>query len=234
MDVGETRRDDHADAVAGDGPGGVFTAGARTEVLPRHKDFPAVPGIVEDESGIGGSVAVVTPVAEQVLAEKPLVAGRRLQEAGGYDLVRVHILEGKGHAGRFDDIEFLFHNKVLGSVTTPVTAAAAAVSGLARRVRDSGPWRPSKLRLLVDTQYFPGGILSSFMARQAEHPGCRISKPASSRTRSSHSSAICRRTSQEPGTSQAVIPGALCRPAAMDAKARKSSIRPFVQAPRNT
>ena len=60
---------------------------------------------------------------------------------------------------------------VRGSVITPVTAAAAAVSGLASRVREPGPWRPSKLRFEVDTAYLPAGTLSSFIARQAEQPG---------------------------------------------------------------
>lgn len=59
----------------------------------------------------------------------------------------------------------------LGSVITPVIAAAAAVSGLASNVRAPGPWRPSKFRFDVETEYLPSGILSSFMARQAEHPG---------------------------------------------------------------
>ena len=54
---------------------------------------------------------------------------------------------------------------------TPVTAAAAAVNGLANNVREPGPGRPSKLRFEVDTAYFPAGILSSFIARQAEQPG---------------------------------------------------------------
>ena len=71
---------------------------------------------------------------------------------------------------------------VLGSVITPVTAAAAATSGLASSVQEPGPWRPSKLRLLVDTAYFPAGTLSSFIARQAEHPGWRMAKPASSKS----------------------------------------------------
>ena len=37
----------------------------------------------------------------------------------------------------------------------PATAAAAAVSGLASSVRAPVPWRPSKLRLLVLTAYWP-------------------------------------------------------------------------------
>ena len=45
---------------------------------------------------------------------------------------------------------------VRGSVTTPLMAVAAAVSGEARKVRPPLPWRPSKLRLLVLTAYWPG------------------------------------------------------------------------------
>ena len=55
----------------------------------------------------------------------------------------------------------------------PVTATAAAVSGLANMVLAPGPCRPSKFLFDVETANFPSGILSSFMARQAEQPGCR-------------------------------------------------------------
>ena len=50
-------------------------------------------------------------------------------------------------------------------------AAAAATRGPAKIVREPGPCLPSKFRLDVDTAYFPEGTLSSFIARQAEHPG---------------------------------------------------------------
>ena len=43
-----------------------------------------------------------------------------------------------------------------GSATTPAIALAAAVNGEARKVRPPLPWRPSKLRLLVLTAYWPG------------------------------------------------------------------------------
>jgi hypothetical protein len=42
------------------------------------------------------------------------------------------------------------------SVTRPVTAEAAAVSGDANSVRPPLPCRPSKLRFDVDTLYSPG------------------------------------------------------------------------------
>ena len=83
-------------------------------------------------------------------------------------------------------------------------AAATAVSGLAKIVREPGPCRPSKFRLDVETQYSPAGILSSFIAKHAEHPGCRISNPASSKIVPKPSSCICFATCCEPGTISAL------------------------------
>ena len=64
-------------------------------------------------------------------------------------------------------------------------AAAAAVSGLASNVLAPAPCLPSKFRLVVDIQYSPAGILSSFIPRHALQPGWRISNPASSNILSS-------------------------------------------------
>ena len=69
------------------------------------------------------------------------------------------------------------------SVTTPVMALAAAVNGLAKKVRELGPCLPSKFLLEVDTQYLPAGILSSFIPRHALQPGSRSGKPAASNPR---------------------------------------------------
>ena len=68
------------------------------------------------------------------------------------------------------------------SVIFPATAVAAAISGLAKIVRAPCPCRPSKFRFEVETQYSPSGILSSFIAKQAEQPGCLKAKPASVKT----------------------------------------------------
>jgi hypothetical protein len=51
----------------------------------------------------------------------------------------------------------------------------------ASRVRAPAPCLPSKFRLLVEMQYSPAGILSSFIPRQALQPAWRNSKPASSK-----------------------------------------------------
>ena len=130
----------------------------------------------EDQDGFlneDEQILVFTIIAKriQVIAEELLLAGCSLEESGWNNLVGVNILQWKWHTSRCYDVEFLFHNSSLGSVITPVIAAAAAVSGDARMVRAPGPWRPSKLRFEVLTLSLPAGILSSFIARHAEHPG---------------------------------------------------------------
>src|SRR3546814_783561 len=118
------------------------------------------------------------------------------------------------------------------SVSLPVTAAAAAIAGLTRWVRAPGPWRPTKLRLLVEAQRSPAGTLSGFIARQAEQPGSRHSSPALVKMRSSPSASACALTSPEPGTTIAHLTlSALCRPLITAAAARRSSMRLLVQLP---
>ena len=61
-------------------------------------------------------------------------------------------------------------------------AAAAATAGLARIVLAPGPCLPSKFLFEVLITYFPGGILSSFIARQAEQPGSLTLNPDDSKS----------------------------------------------------
>src|SRR5690606_13579622 len=120
------------------------------------------------------------------------------------------------------------------SVTFPVTAAAAAIKGLARNVRELGPCLPSKFRLEVEIQYFPAGILSSFIHRHALQPGSRNANPASMKILSRPSSLACCSTCLEPGTIHAVTLSALRFPLTKLATCLRSSIREFVQLPINT
>ena len=119
-------------------------------------------------------------------------------------------------------------------MTSPVIAAAAATIGLANRVLDPGPCLPSKFLFDVLTAYFPVGILSSFIARQAEHPGSLSSNPDSFKIFKSPSSLIAFSTLCEPGTNQAVTLGAFYLPLTIFVNALKSSILPLVQLPRKT
>src|SRR3978361_286481 len=64
------------------------------------------------------------------------------------------------------------------STTRPSIAAAAAICGESRWVRPPRPWRPSKLRLDVDAQRWPGLRMSGFMPRHIEHPRLGLCAPA--------------------------------------------------------
>src|ERR1039457_453883 len=104
---------------------------------------------------------IVAPIVEELLVEALLGGG--LQEARRDDLVGIDVVQRqRDHAAL--EIGEWGHSSVLTSVTTPVMALAAAVSGLARKVRPPLPCRPSKLRLLVETLYWPGESWSPFMA----------------------------------------------------------------------
>src|SRR6185503_18893101 len=163
---------------------------------------------VQRELGARRSVRGVTPVREQPLAETR--ARRPLQEPRGDDLVRVDVVHGQDDGAAGEDAEGL-HGYLISSrasVTRPVTAAAAAVSGLARRVRPPGPCRPSKLRLLVLTAYCPGESRSPFIAMHIEQPASRHSAPASVNTRSSPSASAAFLMACEPGTTSTRTPSA--------------------------
>src|SRR5262249_32155843 len=121
-------------------------------------------GRVQDE------VRVLTPVAEEVFVEAFLRG--RFQEARGDDLVGVDVVDRQRDQFGFECGKG-FHRMVLTSVTLPVMAEAAAVSGEARKVRPPWPWRPSKLRFEVETLYSPGWSWSPFIAMHMEQPGSR-------------------------------------------------------------
>ena len=150
MNVSEEAGNHHFEAVSGNSPGCVLTAGTRTEVLACYEDFAdswgrfAVErGAVENKVFPGLAVLVISPVAEEVLSEETFLPGSGFEEARRDNLVCVNILQRERNTSAFYDVEFLFHLsyaiKFLGSVTLPVMAAAAAVSGLARKVLEPGP-----------------------------------------------------------------------------------------------
>jgi hypothetical protein len=113
------------------------------------------------------------------------------------------------------------------------------MAGETRWVRPARPWRPSKLRLLVEAQRSCGCSLSGFMARHIEQPGSRQSKPAALKMASKPSSSACSFTRPEPGTTMALTWSATRRPCrkascTTAAAARMSSIRLLVHEPMNT
>src|SRR5207245_5960117 len=117
-----------------------------------------------------------------------------LQEARRDDDVGVDVVVRQDDVARRDCADRLHaHVPIISraSAIEPATALAAAVSGLARKVRPPAPCLPSKLRLLVLTEYWPGRSWSPFMAMHIEQPASRHSPPASRNTRSSPSASPC-------------------------------------------
>src|SRR3989454_3354418 len=241
-DVRERRREDRAEAVLAEGPDRVFARRAAAEVLPGEEDAraPGV-GVVELEVRVRTTVGPEAPVVEQGGSEPG--AFHPLEELLRNDLVGIHVGARQGRQPTGVTHEGLHHGAAppappaphpRTSTMCPATAAAAAMGGLMRWVRPPRPWRPSKLRFDVEAQRSPLCSTSGFIPRHMEQPALRHSNPASLNTRSSPSRSACAFTCCEPGTTMARTPVATCRPRTVRAAARRSSIRAFVQDPRNT
>src|ERR1022692_2790034 len=197
-DIGEAGADHRAEAPLRQRPRSVLARAAAAEIVACQQHLRALDlRLVEDEIRIRIPLRIVPPVVEELLVEALL--GGSLQEARRNDLVGIDVVEGERQNPAFEIREWL-HSSVLTSVTTPVRALAAAVSGLARKVRPPLPCRPSKLRLLVETLYWPGESWSPFIAMHMEQPGSRQSHPAARKISGSPSAIAWRLTSWEPGT----------------------------------
>src|SRR5579871_6806321 len=187
-DVGDLGADDRAKAIVEQCPGRMLARRAAAEVAAADEDLSA-PGrrIVEYEVLPWAAGRVIAPIIEQVLAQS--LARGSPQKARRDDLVGVDIGRGQNdRTGAYllnrlrDEPQSPMSSR--GSVTRPRKALAAAVSGLTSSVRAPGPWRPSKLRLLVLSEYWPLSTVSPFIPRHIEQPDSRHSAPASMKIRS--------------------------------------------------
>src|ERR1700728_2431507 len=227
----------------------MFARRAASEIFARHQNssIPVV-GMVKNEVRMGRARIGPLLNAPPIIKEKVFITGAfdSFQELLGDDLIGVDILALKVCDDRrvlaewlhwtdstsWDEIGWNCHLRT--SVKWPETAAAAAIIGLTRWVRPPRPWRPSKLRLLVEAQRSPGARMSGFMPRHIEQPGSRQSKPASMKITSSPSFSACAFTACEPGTTIALTCVETLCPAQMRAAARRSSMRELVQEPIKT
>src|SRR3546814_13548536 len=111
--------------------------------------------------------------------------------------VEVRLEQGGGDAGQAVEGP---HGQVRPTSTiAPAIAAAAATAGLARWVRAPGTWRPTTLRLEVETHRAPRGTLSPLAATHRPQQGSRHWNPASAKTRSLPSASAPRHTPSAPG-----------------------------------
>ena len=121
------------------------------------------------------------------------------------------------------------------SVNRPVTAAAAAIAGLTRCVRPPGPWRPSKFRLLVLADRWPGleliGVHRQAHAAPGLSPfGAGLQEDAvQSLGLGLMPDRLAARARPAPGR-----PARSCGRGRRCAAVRRSSIRPLVHEPMNT
>ena len=153
--IRERSADHRAESILRQRPGSMLARTAASEVVAGQQNLRGLRlGLVQNEIRLRRSVGVVAPVAEKLIAQS--VLRNRLQESRRNDLIRIDVVERNQHHAALKRREFLHYSNSLTSVTMPVIADAAAVSGLARNVRPPLPCRPSKLRLLVDTLYSPG------------------------------------------------------------------------------
>ena len=89
-DVGEARGDEAAEPVVEQGPGRVLARGPTPKVVTRQQDRCAlITGLVEKEVWVGRTIAAITPVREQPLAQARALD--RLQVLLGNDLVGIHV-----------------------------------------------------------------------------------------------------------------------------------------------
>src|SRR5690606_20784518 len=114
--IGKTRRDDAAEPVVVQSPGGVLAAGAAAEILPRQQDARAlVARLIHDEIRIqrtpaavlvGLALVQITRLVEQVLAKAGALD--RLQELLRDDVVGIDVGAIQGHDQAVFGCEF-FH-----------------------------------------------------------------------------------------------------------------------------
>src|SRR5690606_15275010 len=234
-DLAEAGRDDRANAELLQPPHSMLAARPAAEVRAGHQHAcPGIGRLVQHEIGARAAGFVEAQVVQQATVEAGF--GDDAQELHGHDLVGVQIAVGQWRGNAGDDGR-RFHaacSSARASTMRPASAAAAAMAGLIKCVRPPRPWRPSKLRLVVEAQRSPGRNTSSFMARHMEQPGWRHSKPASTNWAAMPSASAWARRAPEPGTTMARTPGATLRPRTSPATTRRSSMRPLVHEPMKT
>src|SRR6478735_7879281 len=163
-DLGERLADDDEDASApaGDGLRRVLAARPAAEVLVHEEHRGLVELRLVERVRLAVLLQAGPVVLEGVLTET--VEGHGLEKAGGNDAVGIDVVAAYRDGATFDDDSLTWVGHVGGSfplpqmpktsrasATSPLIAAAATMAGLIRSVRPvDEPWRPLKLRLLLE------------------------------------------------------------------------------------
>src|ERR1700720_1622630 len=214
INIGKAFGDDDANAIGQHAPDCGFARRAGAEIFAGDQNARrAKLWLVEDKIRI---VAAVFAPARAMEQHGAIIFFQAARMQDRRDLIGVDVVldQWRGNAGVAGE---RLHHAAPGaswraSAIRPAMALAAAVAGLARCVRTLGPWRFSKLRLVVETQRSPGSPRSPLPPAHIEHPDSPQKNPASRNTRSSPAASASRLTLDEPGTTRATTPSATCRP----------------------
>src|SRR5260370_1540552 len=234
VDVGEAAGDDAADAGRDHRPHRARARGAAAEIAAGHQDAGrAELRLVERE------VRIVAPIGE--------LAGMREQQRrvigihvaiDGRDLIRIDVVlqERDGNTGERGEglHQAAPETSCRTSTMRPAMAVAAAGAGPARWVRTPLTWRPSKLRVVVETQRSPGSPRSPVPPAHMEQPASPPTQPAARNPQSRPAASAWRFTVDEPGTTMATTPAATCRPRTIAPAASRSGSRLLLQEPIKT
>ena len=210
IDVGKALGDDDANAIGQHAPDRRLARGAGAEIFATDQNSGlAKLRLVEDELRI---VAAVFAPAGAMKQHGAIIFFQTARMQDRRDLIGVDVVLDQRRSNCSVAGEGP-HQAAPGvssraSAIRPAMALAAAVAGLARWVRTLGPWRFSKLRLVVETQRSPGAPRSPLPPAHIEHPDSPQKNPASRNTRSSPAASASRLTLDEPGTTIATTPGA--------------------------
>ena len=140
----------------------MFAAGAASEIGAGDQNRrDRIGWAVQHEVGTSAPLGVEPQVVQQPLLEAGLIDAA--QELLGHDLVGIEVSMRSAAAQTLDEYRFV-HCRISSwrtSVMRPVTAAAAAMAGLIKCVIAPRPWRPSKLRFVVEAQRSPSASTSS-------------------------------------------------------------------------
>src|SRR6516164_3125259 len=236
INVGKASRDDDTDIIREHSPHRRLARGAGAEIVAGHENAGVAElRLVEHEVGILAAVIAPARAHEQQRFVVGLEAAHRLHRR---DLIGIDVVlderDGDAGMGRQRLHQACPAMSCRTSAMRPATAVAAAVAGLTRCVRTFGPWRCSKLRLVVDTQRSPGSPRSPLPPAHMEQPDSPQENPASRKTRSSPAASAARFTLVEPGTTIAMTPAATWRPRTTSAAASRSGRRLLVHEPMKT
>src|ERR1700722_19772083 len=181
----------------------MFATRPATKICPRQTHRRAlVPRKIQNKFRIRFFTLQITPVIKQHPPKS--FARQQFQKLFRHHLIGIDIHSiDRRHQSRMLDERLHYsapsaalHFRI--STKCPSIAAAAAIIGLTKCVREPLPWRPSKFRFEVLAERSPLSNTSSFIPMHMLHPASRHSNPAAKKILSRPSASASTFTAREP------------------------------------